>query len=261
MRNPAVVSDSNGEWFEVHNTTGAPVNLAGWTLTDDASDRHVIKGSLVVPADGYLVLGRDTDLSRNGGAPVAYSFGSSFVLSNDTDAIVLTDQYGQLVDQVHWQANVEPRPNGASVSLLDGTWCESGPQFGNGDRGTPGAPNDCTQRPHLGVVINEVHIDPKALSDTVAEWFELYNAGTETVDLNGWVLRDDDYDAFAITADHPLMLAPGATFVLGRDTAKLNGGAPVDYTYGSAFPLVENADEINLYDASLVPVDRGLVDG
>ena len=44
--------------------------------------------------------------------------------------------------------------------------------------------------------------------------------------------------------------------MLGRDTAKLNGGAPVDYVYGSAFPLVENADEINLYDASLVPVDR-----
>ena len=49
MRNPAAVGDSNGEWFEVHNTTAAPVNLAGWTITDDASDRHVIKGSLVVP--------------------------------------------------------------------------------------------------------------------------------------------------------------------------------------------------------------------
>ena len=67
MRNPAAVGDSNGEWFEVHNTTSTPVNLAGWTLTDGASDHHVIKGSLVVPADGYLVLGRDTDLERNGG--------------------------------------------------------------------------------------------------------------------------------------------------------------------------------------------------
>jgi Lamin Tail Domain len=256
MRNPAAVGDSDGEWFELHNTTAAPVNIAGWTLTDGASDRHTIKGSLVVPADGYLVLGRDTDPSRNGGAPVAYSYGGGFVLSNDTDAIIVTDQYGQKVDEVHWQANVEPRPNGASTSLLNGGWCESGPQFGRGDRGTPGAANDCTQRPHLGVVINEVHIDPAALSDTVAEWIELYNAGTETVDLNGWVLRDDDYDAFTINAGHPLPLAPGAMFVLGRDRAAINGGAPVDYVYGSAFPLVENADEINLYDASLVPVDR-----
>ncbi|MBK5332632.1 MAG: lamin tail domain-containing protein [Ilumatobacteraceae bacterium] len=256
MRNPAVVGDSHGEWLELHNTTAAPVNLAGWTLTDGASDRHTIKGSLVVPADGYLVLGRDTNRDANGGAPVAYSYGDGFVLSNDNDGIILTDQYGQRVDEVRWQATDSPRPNGASIALLDGKWCESGPQFGRGDRGTPGAANDCTQRPHLDVVINEVHIDPAALSDTVAEWFELYNAGTETVDLNRWVLRDDDYDAFTITSKKPLLLAPGATFVLGRDKAELNGGASVDYVYGSAFPLVEGADEINLYDASLVPVDR-----
>ncbi len=256
LRNPAAVGDSVGEWFEVHNTTPDPVNLAGWTLTDGASDRHVIKGSLVVAADGYLVLGRDTDVQRNGGATVAYSYGDSFVLSNDTDGIVLTDQYGQRVDEARWQAAVEPRPNGASIALVDGTWCESAPQFGRGDRGTPAAANDCSPRPHRGVVINEVHLDPKALSDTVAEWIELYNAGNETLDLNGWVLRDDDYDAFTIVSAGPLPLAPGATFVLGRDTAELNGGAHVDYAYGSAFPLVEAADEINLYDASLAPVDR-----
>jgi len=56
MRNPAAVGDSDGEWFEVHNTTSAPVDLTGWTLTDGASDRHVMKGSLLVPADGYAGL-------------------------------------------------------------------------------------------------------------------------------------------------------------------------------------------------------------
>src|SRR4029079_11676582 len=66
----------------------------------------------------------------------------------------------------------------------------------------------------------------------------------------------DDYDAFTIIADHPLLLAPGGRFVLGRDTATLNGGASVDYAYGAAFPLVESSDEITLYDAGLVPVDR-----
>ena len=50
-------------------------------------------------------------------------------------------------------------------------------------------------------MINEIHLDPNAVSDTVGEWLELYNATDATVDLNGWVLRDDDYDAFTITAD------------------------------------------------------------
>lgn len=105
------------------------------------------------------------------------------MLSNDTDAIIITDQYGQRVDEVHWKSTDDPRPNGASIARLDGGWCESGPQFGRGDRGAPGAATDCTQRSHLGMVINEVQIDPAALSDTVAEWIELYNAGT--VQLSG----------------------------------------------------------------------------
>ena len=168
------------------------------------------------------------------------------MLSNDTDAIILTDQYGQLVDQVHWQANVEPRPNGVDIAAR--RWLvREGPQFGRGDRGTPGAASDCTQRPHLGVVINEVHIDAAALSDTVAEWFELYNAGTETVDLNGWVLRDDDYDTHSPSRPTTLALAPGATFVLGRDTeAERRRTRRLRVQVGLS-PVVENADEINLH--------------
>ena len=90
------------------------------------------------------------------------------------------------------------------MALLDGGWCESGPQFGSGDRGTPGTANDCTPLPHVAVVINEVHIDPNAVSDTAGEWIELYNATDAPVDVNGWVLRDDDYDAHTIAAGRRL---------------------------------------------------------
>ena len=48
------------------------------------------------------MLGRDTDEGRNGGVHVDYAYGSSFVLSNDTDAIVLSDPFGQKVDEVRW---------------------------------------------------------------------------------------------------------------------------------------------------------------
>jgi hypothetical protein len=139
----------------------------------------VVRSSVVVPAGGYAVLGRSTDITRNGGAPVAYAYGNSFVLSNNTDRIILRDRYDQLVDEVRWaKGDGWPRPNGASVARVDAGWCVSGPQFGFGDLGTPGVANDCTPLPHVDVVISEIHADPDAVSDTTGEWFELTNRST-----------------------------------------------------------------------------------
>ena len=68
MQNPAAVSDAAGEWFEVWNATGAPIDLAGWTIASGASETHTIPsgGSLVLPANGYFVLGRSGDHAANG---------------------------------------------------------------------------------------------------------------------------------------------------------------------------------------------------
>jgi hypothetical protein len=41
-------------------------------------------------------------------------------------------------------------------------------------------------------LISEVMFNPRAPGiDTAYEWFELYNAGTEPVDLSGWTIEDD----------------------------------------------------------------------
>ena len=34
MQNPAVLLDAVGEWFEIHNTRAAPVDIQGWTIND-----------------------------------------------------------------------------------------------------------------------------------------------------------------------------------------------------------------------------------
>ena len=54
MQNPSAVSDSNGEWFEIHNPAGVPVDIDGWTIRDDDFDSHLIDngGPLLVPAGG-----------------------------------------------------------------------------------------------------------------------------------------------------------------------------------------------------------------
>lgn len=64
MANPAKVIDSLGEWLELHNPTAAPIDIGGWRIADEGSDSHVISGSLVIPAGGYVVLALSTDTSK-----------------------------------------------------------------------------------------------------------------------------------------------------------------------------------------------------
>lgn len=150
MANPASVRDSAGEWFEVYNPNpGLAVNLQGWSIRDGAKDNHRIGGEAVVPAGGYLVLGRNAEATENGGIATGYEY-DGINLANDEDAIELVDSSGQVVDRVEYDSDlVFP---GASTALnpkfLDGeanddpgNWCRSSAAMPNGDFGTPGLPN------------------------------------------------------------------------------------------------------------------------
>ena len=154
LQNPAAVADSNGEWFELTNTTDAAIDINGWTIRDDGSDSHVINngGPLEIPAGGFVVLGINPDTGVNGGVTLDYSYGSGFFLSNGADELVLVNGSGVEIDRVNWDGGpVFPDPNGASMSLLDpaldnndgANWCTSTSSFGAGDLGTPGAANVC----------------------------------------------------------------------------------------------------------------------
>jgi hypothetical protein len=97
------------EWIELHNTTGVPIDINGWTLDDDgpASPEHTISGSLVVPAHGYLVLCGSNDLLATCNPECDYSNGGSslnFQNSGD-DWIILRDDSAVEIDRVEWDAN------------------------------------------------------------------------------------------------------------------------------------------------------------
>ena len=155
MQNPSSVSDNNGEYFEVYNTTGAAIDLLGWILKDSssASETHTVSSSVVVPANGYAVLGVNTDMATNGGVTVNYDYGSSYYLGNSTDDIVL-ECGGTTIDAVEWDNGATfPDPNGKSMELAtnkyDATDNDSGANWAEataeitagGDLGTPGAAN------------------------------------------------------------------------------------------------------------------------
>ena len=79
------------------------------------------------------------------------------------------------------------------------------------------------------LLITEIMYNPTSLSDTQGEWFEIYNATDQTINLKNLILGRDDTNRHIITDS--LDLSPGSHFVFERaDTATL---ATDSYTFGS----------------------------
>ena len=96
------------------------------------------------------------------------------------------------------------------------------------------------------IVINEIMYDPSPPNSADSEWFELYNAGTDRVNLSGWTVKDDGSNTFTISGD--LWIDATGYLVLGEKEMD-NGGVTLDYVYPSSFALANTEDELILLDA------------
>ena len=106
------------------------------------------------------------------------------------------------------------------------------------------------------IVITEVMPNPSAVSDSYGEWFEVYNADTVSLDLNGWIIKDDGSDTHTISVTDSLPILPGGYLVFGRnEDSTTNGGFTVDYEY-SNFTLGNSTDEVLLVDTENAIVDQ-----
>ena len=143
------LSASWGEWFEVHNVGTEDVNLGGWSIRSAGDTPHTISASVIVPAGGYVVLGRSDDVTKNGGVDVAYNYysGGSTIWLDASDWLALRSPTGATVDSVKWTslpigATRAVRDQSADNADVDGAnWGFSTTPFSGGDYGTPNAPN------------------------------------------------------------------------------------------------------------------------
>lgn len=75
MYDPDTPSDGDAEYFEIYNTLGSDIDLDGLLLSQNgAGDNHAVSGSVIVPAGGYAVLGRNADTALNGDFHVDYEY-------------------------------------------------------------------------------------------------------------------------------------------------------------------------------------------
>ena len=111
------------------------------------------------------------------------------------------------------------------------------------------------------IIISEVMQDPLTVVDGVGEWFEIFNNENVSVDLDGWVIKDDGTNLFTITG--PLVVPAQSFAVLGNNADNLvNGGYTCNYQFPTAFALGNSDDEIVLLlPDGVTEVDRVMWDG
>ncbi|WP_395690570.1 lamin tail domain-containing protein [Nocardioides sp.] len=183
------LSSNNPDFVELVNTGTGPVDLSGWVLKDSTDNN-----AYTFPAGSTIAAGAHQVLN---GESVDFVFGlgngDAARLYADTDLTTPLDSYAY---------PAHPAAGKSYGRCPDAT----GP-FEVTAAATKGAVNQCAV-PAGGenVKINEVQSDPGDL-------VELTNIGETTVDLSGYVLKDDDDShAFAIAAG--TSLAPHAYVVL-----------------------------------------------
>ena len=265
------LADANDEWIELHNTTGAAISLTGWTLVaTDGTPSITLSGT--IPAGGYFLMERTDDTSVPG---VTADLIYTGALGNAGEILTLRDAATTLQDSVNaWYAGnnttkatmqrVDPNQPGTLASNWTNGPVEGTPQNSGSTSGcaTPQHTVACEVGPpfvfRVGgpMVINEVMVNPSAVSDAGGEYVELYNSGTSAVDIAGWTIRDDGTDTFTIPSGPSVLVPAGGVFVLAAQADPgTNGGFTPDLAW-SNFALSNSGDEVVLVDALSVEQDR-----
>ncbi len=142
MPNPTVISDTNGEWFEVQFAQA--VDLNGLQLGKISDPLTVITtldqvDCISVAAGDFVVFARKTDPLVNGGLPTDNIHVSGFSLVNGSGSIFVA--IGDVIlDAIVFSGSA----NGSSTIFEEGVeTCTGTIPYGTGDNnGSPGLPNE-----------------------------------------------------------------------------------------------------------------------
>lgn len=187
--------DLVGDFAEIKNTGTVATDISGYVFrdADDVPDdkQYVVPDGTVVAPGGYYVLAEATFGFGLGSADSVRLFGPGRT---------------PLVASYSWTAHAAVTwgrcPDGTGA-LIDTT------------SSTRGAANDCDG----AVRINEVESNGDA-----TDWIELTNAGTTSVDLGGWIVKDNS-DASALPIPAGTTLDPGRYLAVDTDLSTSTGPA------------------------------------
>jgi hypothetical protein len=219
--NSTGVADNFGErepWIELYNAGATPLDLSGYYLATNyltgLTQWPFPAGSSIAPGE-FKIIWADGQPAQTSGTNLHTSF--RLPPAAGTLALVrLVDNAPQITDYLTY--------SGVGAALSYGDYPDGQPfhrvvMFDV----TPGATNRARG---INVFLNE-WMAANSTKSTIADpadgdyddWFELYNAGTETVDLGGYFLTDDlgDRNKFMIPTNGHYQIPPGGFLLVWAD--------------------------------------------
>jgi hypothetical protein len=224
LANPAT---PNQTWIEIHNNTGASIDLSNWFLSDDPFNlkKYTFSSGTIIPAGGFLLLDEQTSYGLGAGAFTLSRLGGATYLSQ-------ADVAGNLLG---YRDTQDYDPSYVGVTL--GRYVKS---TGKQDFTSLTSPSRsaANAQPSVGpVVINEVMYNPAGGGGT--EYVELRNITGAPVDISGWTF---DGISFTFPAG---TIVPAWGYVLVLPVPPASGpavpaGAQV---FGPYYGLLDDAGE------------------
>jgi len=213
IANPIIISEINynsdsttnsGDWIELHNISGDPVNITHYTFTSRLFyNTYHFPDNTIIPANGYLVVAENNALFAAENYGVTNFVGDFiFDLKNSGDSICLKDFSGNVINAIKfgdakpWPVTADSygrtmeRTSAADDPVLPGSW------FNGCMGGSPGfAYTACMENP----IVTEINYHSLE-SEDAGDWIELYSSGLSPIDISGWVIKDKNDNQFIIPA-------------------------------------------------------------
>jgi len=150
MPDPVTITDTQGQWIEIHNQGSESSDISGWTLNDGGSVSYTFPTSTVLTADQYYVVCR-TMATAEANCDAEWS---NMSLLNSGDTVTLKNASSATEDTFTYTGSNEGES--AEAVTEDNTTTavnNSTESYGtNGNTGTPGAANTAQS---TGAVMNE----------------------------------------------------------------------------------------------------------
>jgi len=238
------------DWIEIYNAGTEDVMLGGYYLADDLADPSAMyeipntyPDSVTVPAGGFILFYANKDEGSS-------VLNLNFKLSGSGEQIGLWDPDQNFLDSLTYGEQTTDVSYGRYPDGTD-TWYFM-------TNFTPGAANENPAPPQVVLYINEFMASndaalPGPMGD-YPDWIEIYNPGTEDVDLSGYYMGDDLADTSAwyqIPDTYPdSVTVPAGGYILfyankETDWSVLNLG----------FKLSGGGEQVGLWSPDMVVLD------
>lgn len=240
--NSTTAQDQDGEyddWIELYNNGTSAVDISGYKLTDDQTDFTAFSfpNGTILNAGDYIVVWADRDLSQTG-------YHADFGLSANGETLYLADSNLIIVDSIAFNSQTAdisfgrfPNGTGSFQSMTP----------------TIGAQNMVSVITTGDLVINEFlasnDVTQTDQDGEYDDWVELYNKGTQALDISGYKLTDDKTDFTVFSFPIGTMIQPDSFIVVWAD------GDVTQTGYHADFKISASGESIYLSDSSSTIID------